>query len=181
MNFNNIYFVVLQLIWHQSIRENKDSSIEYITIPSKHFVGVYSLYELALNGCLKIDPDEDGWPPHVWIKEVNLDYNQFVNENINIHIDNDFYIVNTNEKCLFSTSEIIYGNMPKEDSEKYIKILNYKENYNNNLFEKIGIDRIYHDGFDKNYSNRLNNKSFVFGLSLEKINQIITELEKLKC
>lgn len=179
MNFNNIYFVVLQLIWHQSIKENKDSSIEYITIPSKHFVGVYSLYELALNGCLKIDPDEEGWPPHVWIKEVNLDYNQFVNEDINIHIDNDFYIVNTNEKCLFSTDgEIIYGNMLKDDSEKYIKVINYKKKYNNDLFEKIDINRNYHDGFEINYSNRLNNKSFVFGLSLEKVKLLISELEK---
>jgi hypothetical protein len=179
-------FVVLLLNWYFSTH---DDGRYCETFASKKFLGIFNSFEEACKKCIYLSNHSDYiWPPHVWIEEItinNID-NYYKEEDINIHADNDFYIVNKTEKCLFTTDgKIKYGEMSNENLKKYTTLLNtstIKSNYEIDiLIKELNIYNNYYDSYYNNCFDlgiRINNKSFVFGLSLEKVNLLIAELEK---
>ena len=92
----------------------------------------------------------------------------------------DYMIVNKAEKVIFARDGVIFGEMNRADIDLYIKIKKSdkgSERYcDYKLLDRHNISRTYHPGFNEFCYHKLSNPSFVYGLSLCTIKELVNEL-----
>jgi hypothetical protein len=151
---------------------------DYVANPMKHFEGIFESYELACETSFTL-PDIESWVPHIWIYEVSLNTMNNIDPEVDLY-SYDYMIVNKVHRVLFSHNGVKYGEMDPTDINLYKRIKDShkgSERYADyKLLYKLNISRNYHPGFDEFSYNKLSNPSFVYGLSLHTIKELIKEL-----